>query len=137
MRTFRLLMAFIIAPFAGPLIGIVIGSNAANISDALTSLYLFTYTSIGILRYFGWALTLLLMVPIYLLMRRFGWSHWWQIVLAWAVVQSLPAIVALFVFPGVAVFLVTCFVEGAVDGVIFRLIAGHPQHPWPARWPLG
>jgi ABC-type tungstate transport system substrate-binding protein len=129
MQIFRLIVAFIVAPFAGPIIGVIVGSNAMSISESLVFLYIFTYTSIGILRYFAWVPTIVITIPVYVLMRRQGWLGWWQIMLAWGVAQSVPAIVAAVIVPGSGVFILTSFIEGAMDGALFRLIAG----PSPAR----
>jgi ABC-type tungstate transport system substrate-binding protein len=129
MQIFRLIVAFIVAPFAGPIIGVIVGSNAMSISESLVFLYIFTYTSIGILRYFAWVPTIVIAIPVYVLMRRQGWLGWWQIMLAWGVAQAVPAIVAAVILPGSGVFILTSFIEGAMDGALFRLIAG----PSPAR----
>ena len=129
MQIFRLLVAFLVAPLAGPIIGALVGSNAMAVSDSLVFLYLFTYTSIAILRYFAWVLTIALSVPAYLLLRRKRWLGWWQIMLAWGMVQALPAIVFAAIVPDSGVFILTSFVEGALDGAVFRLIAGRA----PAR----
>jgi ABC-type tungstate transport system substrate-binding protein len=95
-----------------------------TISESLTFLYFFTYTSIGILRYFAWVPTLVISIPAYLLMRRKNWLGWWQFMLAWGAIQAIPAIIAAAIIPGSGVFILTSFVEGALDGVAFRLIAG-------------
>lgn len=124
MQIVRLIVAFLVAPFAGPIIGLIVGSNAMTISDSLISLYMFTYTSVGILRYFAWVPTLVLSIPAYLLMRRKGWLGWWQIMLAWGAIQAVPAIIAAAIIPGSGVFILTSFIEGALDGAAFRLIAG-------------
>jgi hypothetical protein len=132
MQIFRLLAAFLVAPFAGPAIGALVGNYASGLSESLVSLYFFVYTSIGIVRYFAWILTLALMIPAYILMRRRGWLDWWQIILAWAVAQSLPMIVVAALLPDGGIFIVTGFVEGALDGVAFTLIAGrHRPRPTP------
>ena len=124
MQIFRLLAAFILAPFVGPVIAVIVVGSVMAVSDSLVSLYVFTYTSIAILRYFGWALTIALSIPVYLLLRRMGWLGWWQFMLAWGAAQALPAVVLAALFPGSSVFVVTSFVEGTVGGAAFRLIAG-------------
>ena len=124
MQFIRLLVAFLVAPLAGPIIGLIVGSNAITISDSLTFLYFFTYTSIGILRYFAWVPTLVLSIPANLLMRRKDWLGWWQIMLVWGTIQAVPAIIAATIIPGSGVFILTSFVEGALDGIAFRMIAG-------------
>ncbi|MFI5001907.1 MAG: hypothetical protein ACHQK9_18660 [Reyranellales bacterium] len=132
MQIFRLLAAFLVGPFVGPAIGALVGNFVSGLSESLVSLYFFVYTSIGIVRYFAWILTLALMIPAYFLMRRRGWLDWWQIILAWAVAQSLPMIVVAALLPDSSIFILTGFVEGALDGLGFRLIAGAP---WPRQTP--
>jgi ABC-type tungstate transport system substrate-binding protein len=131
MQIVRLIVAFLVAPFAGPIIGLVVGSNAPTISYSLIFLYWFTYTSIGILRYFAWIPALVISIPVYLLMRRKGWLGWWQLVLMWGVAQALPAVAAAFILPDSSVFILTSFVEGALGGAVFWIIAGpmNLSHP--------
>ena len=52
---------FIVAPFVGPLLGVLVGTYLSDLREWLNPLYFFTYTSIGILRYFAWIPTLALM----------------------------------------------------------------------------
>jgi len=127
MQVLRLLAAFIIAPFIGPIIGVAAGDSAMTLSDALVFLYFFTYTSIGILRYFAWLPTLVLSIPMYFVMRRQCQVGWWQLMLAFGVLQALPAVAIAALDPGSGVFNLTCFVEGTLDGAAFRLIAGAAQ----------
>ena len=128
MSIFRLLAAFVVAPFVGPIIGAIVGGSVTTLSDSLVFLYFFTYTSIGILRYFAWVPAFVLSIPVYFLLRRWGWLGWWQLMLAFGVLQALPAVVAAIIVPGSGVFILTCFVEGVLDGAAFRLIAG-PARP--------
>lgn len=124
MQIFRLLAAFILAPFVGPVIAAIVVGSAMAVSDSLVFLYVFTYTSIAILHYFGWTLTIALSIPVYLLLHRMGWLGWWQFMIAWGAVQALPAIVVAALIPDSFAFVVTSFVEGTVSGAAFRLIAG-------------
>jgi hypothetical protein len=103
----RVALAFVIAPLAAPIIGILETRNS------LTFMFISG---------FSYPLSLLLGIPAYLLFRYLGWLQLWSVLLASAI---LGGTVALTLFGGVydlgRTALFSAF--GAVNGLVFWLIA--------------